>query len=98
MPRSARFHPLAAQEAAAASDWYRERSQQAAIGFVAELDHAIQQVTELPETWPSYETGTRRFVFSVYPYSLIYRVTEQEITIVAVAHAKRKPGYWRNRE
>ena len=98
MPRSVRFHPLAAQEAAAASDWYRERSQQAAIGFVAELDHAIQQVTELPETWPSYEAGTRRFVFSVYPYSLIYRVTEQEITIVAVAHAKRKPGYWRNRE
>ena len=55
MPRSVRFHPLAAQEAAAVSDWYRERSQQAAIGFVAELDHAVQQVTELPETWPSYE-------------------------------------------
>jgi plasmid stabilization system protein ParE len=98
MPRSVRFHPLAAQEAAEVSDWYRERSQQAAIGFVAELEHAIQQVTELPETWPSYEAGTRRYVFSVYPYSLIYRVTEQEITIVAVAHAKRKPGYWRNRE
>jgi hypothetical protein len=29
---------------------------------------------------------------------LIYRVTEQEITIVAVAHAKMKPGYWINRE
>jgi hypothetical protein len=33
-------------------------------------------------------------VFSVYSYSLIYRLTEQELTIVAVAHAKRKPGYW----
>ena len=47
---------------------------------------------------PSYEAGTRRYLFSVYPYSLIYRVTDQEITIVAVAHAKRKPGYWMNRE
>jgi len=47
---------------------------------------------------PNYEAGTRRYQFSVYPYSLIYRVTEQEITIVAVAHAKRKPGYWTNRE
>ena len=98
MARSVRFHPEAAQEAAAASDCYRERSRQASVGFIAELNHAIQQVTELPETWPSYEAGTRHYTFPVYPYSLIYRVSEKEITIVAVAHAKRKPGYWKTRE
>ena len=47
-------------------------------GFIAELSHAIQQITELPETWPSYEAGTRRYTFPVYPYSLIYRVTDDE--------------------
>jgi hypothetical protein len=49
-------------------------------------------------SYPSYEAGTRRYNFTVYPYSLIYRVSEKEITIVAVAHAKRKPGYWKTRE
>lgn len=62
------------------------------------MSRAIEQVGELPETWPVYEAGTRRYQFSVYPYSMIYRVTEQDITIVVVAHAKRKPGYWMNRE
>ena len=36
----------------------------------------------------------RRYVFRVYPYSLVYRLAGDEVTIVAVAHAKRKPGYW----
>ena len=52
---------------------------------------------ELPETWPAYKENTRRYVFRVYPYSLIYRIVGEEITVVAVAHAKRKPGYWIDR-
>ena len=32
-----------------------------------------------------------------FPYALIYRVSGQTITIFAVAHASRKPGYWRGR-
>ena len=81
-----------------AVDWYRGRSAEAAAGFVAELDYAIDQVTELPETWPEYKENTRRYVFRVYPYSLIYRILGEEITVVAVAHAKRKPDYWTDRE
>jgi plasmid stabilization system protein ParE len=95
---SVHFHPEAAQEVHGAVEWYRERSAEAAAGFVAELNHAIDQVAELPETWPPYKAKTRRFVFRVYPYSLVYRVVEGEVTIVAVAHAKRKPGYWASRK
>lgn len=94
MVHSVRFHPEAAQEIHEAVEWYRARSPEAAAGFVAELNHAIEQVAELPETWPPYKANTRRFVFRVYPFSLVYRVVEEEVAIVAVAHAKRKPGYW----
>jgi toxin ParE1/3/4 len=94
---SVRFHPEAAEEAQASVDWYRARSAEAAAGFVAELDYAIEQVAELPETWSSYIANTRRFVFRVYPFSVVYRITEDSVEIVAVAHAKRKPGYWASR-
>ena len=97
MALSVRFHPEAAEEAQASADWYRERSVEATAGFVAELDYAIQRVAELPETWPPYGANTRRFVFRVYPFSLVYRIVEDSIEIVAVAHAKRKPGYWASR-
>ena len=39
-------------------------------GVVAELNHAIQQIAETPERWPRYKANTRRYIFSVYPFSL----------------------------
>ena len=97
MAHSVRFHPEAAEEVQAVSDRYRERSADAAAGFIAELNYAIERVAELPETWPSYKANTRRFIFRIYPFSLVYRIAENEIEIVAVAHFKRKPGYWTSR-
>jgi hypothetical protein len=32
-----------------------------------------------------------------FPFSLVYRVRHAEIEIVAVAHHRRRPGYWRSR-
>jgi plasmid stabilization system protein ParE len=77
--------------------WYRKRSESAEAGFLRELDHAIQQVTEAPAQWPWFLAGTRRYVFPTYPYSLVYFVEDEVIRIVAVAHEKRRPGYWRKR-
>jgi plasmid stabilization system protein ParE len=96
--RSVRYHPEAAEEVQGAVDWYRQRSAEAATGFIAELDYALEQVTALPETWPEYIENTRRYVFRVYPYSLVYRLIGDDIVVVAVAHAKRKPGYWSSRK
>jgi len=96
--RKVRFHPEAAQEAEGAVQWYRQRSSKAAAGFVAELSHAIQQVAETPERWPRYKANTRRYIFSVYAFSLVYSLAVHEVMVVAVAHAKRKPGYWLSRK
>ncbi|PIX25714.1 MAG: type II toxin-antitoxin system RelE/ParE family toxin, partial [Deltaproteobacteria bacterium CG_4_8_14_3_um_filter_43_13] len=29
-----------------------------------------------------------------FPYSIIFSIEPQFILVIAVAHAKRKPGYW----
>jgi len=91
------FHPEALEEAAAARDWYAERSAVASRAFVSELTNAVEQVVETPEMWPSYEESTRRYVFPRFPFSLIYRASEDKIQIIAVAHSKRKPRYWKKR-
>ncbi len=31
---------------------------------------------------------------AAYPYSIVYRGLDDEIQIIAVAHAKRRPRYW----
>ena len=91
------FHPDASEEADEARKWYAERSPVAARSCLAELNYAIERVAENPETWPEYESGTRRYVLLRFPYSLIYRCVKARIQIIAVAHAKRRPGYWKDR-
>jgi plasmid stabilization system protein ParE len=69
----------------------------AARGFLLALDQGIKAILEAPERWPKHRYGCRRYVFpNQYPYTLIYRLTPG-VEIVAVAHQKRRPGYWRHR-
>jgi toxin ParE1/3/4 len=77
--------------------WYLKRSESAEAGFLRELDHAIQQVTDAPGQWPQFLAGTRRYVFPRYPYSLVYFVEGDVINVVAIAHDKKRPGNWRKR-
>jgi plasmid stabilization system protein ParE len=32
-----------------------------------------------------------------FPYLVAYRIRPGDVYVVAVAHAKRRPGYWRHR-
>lgn len=38
-----------------------------------------------------YEMNTRRLPLGDYPYAIYYRITQQEIQILQVRHAKRLP-------
>ena len=40
---------------------------------------------------------TRKLRLGKFPYSLVYRVSDDVITVLAVAHQSRKPGYWQGR-
>ena len=91
------WHPEALAEAEEARDWYAERSPSAAQGFLLALDRAIQAVLEAPQRWPKHRYGCRRYVFpNQYPYTLIY-LAKPSVEIVAVAHQRRRPDYWKRR-
>lgn len=96
-PRIIEFHPAALEEAEAARDWYAQRSSVVAGAFIRELLYAVEQVAATPERWPHFTPDTRRYLFPRFPFSLINRLAPENILIVAVAHTKRKPGYWKNR-
>ncbi len=60
-PRQIDVHPDAVAEARAAAQWYGERSTLAADAFLAELDRAVERISENPERYPHYVQGTRRY-------------------------------------
>ena len=87
----------ALEEAEEAARWYAERSETAAVAFAEELDAAIGQIELMPTAWPPYAYTTRRYLLRRFPYSVVYRVDANQVTVIAVAHAHRRPGYWRSR-
>jgi plasmid stabilization system protein ParE len=98
MPQFAvEFHPLAADEAQAAERWYRERNETTSRRFQRELGRAIEQISERPETGSPYLSNTRRVLLRRFPFFVVYRVRGDSVELVAVAHARRRPGYWRAR-
>lgn len=97
MPRSIGFHPDALEEVVAAAAWYRERSVAASIAFEEEIAHAMDRIAQAPERYPAFVDESRRYLLRRFPFAIVYRVEDQSIEIVAVAHWRRRPGYWRNR-
>ena len=59
-----------------------------------QLDHTISSIRESPKTWPGYHHGTQRYVFLHFPFQIIYRRRGAFVEIIAVAHGRRRPGYW----
>jgi plasmid stabilization system protein ParE len=94
-----RFHREARAEYRAALAWYAARSLDAADGFADAIAHGIRGIRELPEAWPMWpgRRDVRTRVVRRYPYSIVYIVRGLNIVIIAVAHHRRRPGYWADR-
>jgi toxin ParE1/3/4 len=95
--RNVEFHEEALREYLAAVEWYLARSELVASRFAHQVMHAVQLINEAPQRWPSYHHHTRKFVLHRFPFLVIYRELSGVIQILAVAHAHRRPGYWKTR-
>jgi toxin ParE1/3/4 len=91
------FHPDAAAELLAAEEWYAERSVVASRSFIQESNLVFDLLQAAPDRWPMSEDGTRRALFARFPFSVIYRVRADRVEVIAVAHQRREPGYWKYR-
>jgi plasmid stabilization system protein ParE len=65
--------------------------------FLDEVDRAIERIGDHPEEFQEYGPGMRRMVLQRFPYLVVFRETSAGIEIIAVAHGRRRPGYWRDR-
>jgi plasmid stabilization system protein ParE len=97
MSKPFRFHPAAREEFREMLRWYRAKSGIASTEFRMAVANAVMEIVDAPHRWPKYLHGTRRFVLRRFPLSVVYLDDPDSVTIIAVAHSKRKPGYWRTR-
>jgi len=91
------FHPSAGDEVVAIKRWYLERSEDAAARFEEELRQVVVGLEEYPMRWRERSAGVRQHVMHRFPFLVVYRVKQAIVEVVAVAHGRRRPGYWKSR-
>jgi plasmid stabilization system protein ParE len=86
----------AEEESIAAAVFYESREPHLGEEFLEELSQSFHRVTENPFSYSIYFDNYRRYLMSRFPYAVVYRIEGQRILVFAVAHLRRRPGYWRD--
>ena len=83
----------AADDIREASDWYFQKSIQAAANFENEIVEAFEHLKSNTFGYREVIQGVKAFPLSIFPYNIYYRQLNEEkiIQIVAVLHTKRNP-------
>jgi len=79
-------------------DWYAGRSAGAAIGFASAVDDALAIILEDPGRFPRTHGGCAYCALKRFPFRIVFRNERDRLVVVAIAHAKRRPGYWQGRK
>lgn len=97
------LHPEAVREVEAAVDWYEDQRAGLGAEFFAELRLSLGVIAESPRACPPWSDGQardlemRRLLMARFPFALPYLVLEELVVVLAVAHVRRRPGYWLQR-
>ena len=91
------FEEGAEADFAEALDFYREESDALAGRLYDEIHRLVSDVCAAPRLYRIVASPVRRHLSEVFPYAVLYVEKPDLIVILAVAHFKRRPGYWRDR-
>jgi toxin ParE1/3/4 len=89
------FHAEAEQEFRAAVVYYETQRPGLGYEFRTAVEEAVERIQRFPQAFSPYgDQGARKCVLGRFPYTIFYVELEERIWIAAVAHQRRRPGYW----
>lgn len=91
------FHPDADVEVTEAAGYYESHSAGLGSEMLGEVERALIHISTHPEACQLIGKRVRKKPLWRFPYHLVYAVYPDRIRIVAFAHQKRRPFYWRQR-
>ncbi|MGO9243461.1 MAG: type II toxin-antitoxin system RelE/ParE family toxin [Verrucomicrobiia bacterium] len=91
-------HPQAKAELDGAIAWYESQVPGLGLDFLVSIEQAFQKIQQSPLAWPPHaDPRFRKYLVERFPYSIFYMERPNAIWIAAIAHAKRRPDYWKRR-
>jgi len=95
--KAVRYHEAADSELLTAVGYLELRTKGLGRRLFAEVRKAEALIAEFPESGEEIRPGIRKRLLRKFRYSVVYSLEGDEIVILAVAHASRRPGYWADR-
>jgi plasmid stabilization system protein ParE len=93
-----RLRLRARRELREATEWYRERYPAVAARFKAEVEQTLHHLEKFPNTGGfvpgAKDPDVRRLPVHNFPYHIIFMRLGTHISVLAIAHDRRRPGYW----
>jgi plasmid stabilization system protein ParE len=91
------FHESTEDEINEAVDFYEMECLGLGSLFIDELEKALERISQIPQSSQILRGNIRKKVLHKFPYSVIYSIRSSKIRVLAVAHQKKRPFYWRRR-
>ena len=102
MSKPLRIDREAQEELGAAVSWYEDQRPGLGRELLDAVDETLRRIEAAPQAASPalrlpQELGVRRRLVQRFPYSVFYMELSEEIRILAIAHTRRRPFYWRQR-
>jgi toxin ParE1/3/4 len=93
------LEPEAGEELLAAAIWYDDQRPGLGNELLDAVDDVLRQVAAAPLSYPHdrFDGRARRAQVTRFPFAIVFVVHDDDVRVVAFAHAKRLPGYWAKR-
>lgn len=77
--------------------YYNQQREGLGLEFSSELKQALLRMKHYPLAWSPLSERVRRCRINRFPYSVIYEVQKDALSIVAIQHHSKEPLSWRKR-
>jgi plasmid stabilization system protein ParE len=68
------------------------------LTFLDEIEKSTQRIVTNPMMYQRVGGEVRQATVTRFPYSILYAIEpDEKIRVLAIAHQKRRPGYWLDR-
>lgn len=102
MKKPLRVENAAARELEEAILWYERRLPGLGLRFLMAVQKTLKRLEAFPKSGTQVprlprNLAVRRFRVKEFPFQVICLETEEELWVLAFAHERRRPGYWKRR-
>lgn len=92
------FHPAAEAEHLESVAYFESKRPGLGAYYLSDFEEVMVRARDAPRRFPvESEPDIRRIRMKHFPYTVYFRESGGTVQVLAVAHHRRRPGYWLGR-